>query len=471
MKNRLLLMLLWPGLLLAQVKTIQYHASNRMEYRYGADDKSEEFNNWLDVDYTLDNFTTGLRVEWLHSSRLAFNQESISQRYFQYEKDGVKVRLGNFYKRLGKGLIFHAFEMRNIALDRVQQSFVVDRNVDGMLIELMQNRYDVSLLSGRPVWMNGENVRGGEAKVRPFTFAEMGFSYLRVNGSSMNDESRTELRSGQLGLTFSRIDINAEYATRSAPTKLPHAEPGKAMYIATNFFGDTYGLSLEYKDYDEFFVKYNNPPTLVREHFVTLLNRHTHVANTRDEVGYQGELYFSPTPVSSMVLHISKGSNHDNDEFSRYQEMYAEWRQLLGQQLDVRLMADHGYDKAVGDKRRITAATELDYYLDAMHSVLLDVQTQKIEKSFADLTVNNYLILIAFSRSSIGTISLQYEKTDDKFLENKSWSSVNLSLQINQQHELFITYGKRRAGLVCSGGYCQIVPEFEGWEIRLNSRF
>ena len=103
------------SLVQAQGTDIQYKASNRLLYRLADKNKEESFDNWLDVDYTLDNFLTGLRVELHQPSNPANSVESISQRYFQFHKDWLKIRVGNFYKRLGKGLIFQAFEMQNIA--------------------------------------------------------------------------------------------------------------------------------------------------------------------------------------------------------------------------------------------------------------------------------------------------------------------------------------------------------------------
>ncbi|MBN2013091.1 hypothetical protein JW960_27420 [candidate division KSB1 bacterium] len=465
-----LILLLLSTVSFSNVNNVQFQASNRMEYRLEDKTKNETFNDWLDVDYSIDYFTTGLRVEKHQPSPYSGNSaDQISQRYFQFQKDGVKLRVGNFYRRLGKGIIFQSFELRNVALDRIQQSFVLDRNVDGLLLEISKPTYDAALFSGKPVWLNGDIVRGGEMQYHVFDRILVGGSYLRVNSTDFDGDFHTELRSGQMGFSLANMDIYAEYAKKQAP--IDRATPGEAFYLSTNLYGSNFGISFEYKDYDQFLLPFNNPPTLVKEHFVTLLNRHTHAIYANDEVGFQFEAVYSPWESTSFTGNFAQSGNHAGDDIFKFQELYGEWKQYIGEKLATRLMADDSFDKIVGDKSRKTAAAEVDFFINERHSILLDVQLQSIEKTYGDIKYNNQLFIVAYSIAPAITAGIQFEHTTDDASKEKNWTTVNLIIKINQNHDLFVTYGGRRAGLVCSGGYCQRLPEFKGLEIRLNSRF
>ena len=229
----ILLILISSTLVQAQRPDIQYKASNRLLYRLVNKSKEESFDNWLDVDYRLDNFLTGLRVELHQPSNPINSVESISQRYFQFHKDWLKIRVGNFYKRLGKGLIFHALEMQNIALDHIQQSFVIDRNVDGLLMEISHDLLDINLLSGKPLWKKSDIVRGGELQCHPYDWALLGGSYLRINSNDDQGQFKTELASGQIGLLLSNIEVYVEYAKRRVPSDR-FLKNGTALYLSSN---------------------------------------------------------------------------------------------------------------------------------------------------------------------------------------------------------------------------------------------
>lgn len=465
-----ILILISPIITIAQVIPVQIQGSNRLEYRLADKSGKETFNNWLDVDYNFDSFTTGLRLELHQPSDASESVEAITQRYFQLQKSWLKFRVGNFYKRLGKGLIFQAFEMENIALDRIEQSFIVDRNVDGVLVEISKNWLDLTLLSGKPLWTKSNVIRGGEFQSHPTDWFFLGGSYLRVNTTDYKGPYKTEMSSAQIGLSFPNIEAYAEYARKRVPDDR-FLKQGKALYLSTNIYGSNFGLSIEYKNYRNFANLLNNPPTLVKEHFITLLNRHTHTISADDEVGFQLEAVFTPLMSTSFVANYSRAGNHDDDESHKFHEIYGEVKQYMGEIFIAKLIFDQAQDRLVGDKNRLTSALELDYFIDNKNSLLLDIQIQQIEKTLRDWKYDNKLFLIAFSRSPSLTISFQYEYTTDKLSDKKKWLAGNLVLKLAQDHDLFITYGQRRAGLVCSGGYCQIVPEFEGWELRLNSRF
>ena len=209
----------------------------------------------------------------------------------------------------------------------------------------------------------------------------------------------------------------------------------------------------------------------MKTHSFVLLNRHTHSLNAKDEIGYQFESYFSPNPSTTITLHASGADNLDNDERQRFREYFFESRNEWDEQAISRVLIDYSRDRLLGDLNRWTLASEVDYFLNARNSLLFDAQLQNIDN---ENNLNgkywNMLVLLAFSRSPFMTMSAQYEHTTNVSSEKSNWFSGTLNLKVGQHHDVILTAGSRPAGLVCSGGICFQVPEFEGVELRWNAR-
>jgi len=65
---------------------------------------------------------------------------------------------------------------------------------------------------------------------------------------------------------------------------------------------------------------------------------------------------------------------------------------------------------------------------------------------------------------------VQSDWTTDRFSRRQNWVNGLLALKLIEKIDSWLTYGARPAGLLCSGGICIYVPEFEGLELRVNFR-
>ena len=440
-----------------------------------------EINNWLDVGYKYSYWRAGLRVEFHDPRNPEVYNDKITQRYVMFKKDWLRIRAGNFYERLGRGLVFHAFEIQSQTLNRTDENIAIDRNIDGANIKLSFDNVDVTGIWGRPLKMfssdRGHALGGGEVRFRPFSALLLGGTFLRFSDDflagvvGLERQIDLELSSLQVGLNLGSIDLHTEISQKKSDDE--SAIPsGNAVYATANYSGDSFGLSAEFKRYEDFKTDFNNPPALVKTHSFTLLNRHTHSLNPNDEIGYQFESYFSPNPSTTLTLHASGADNLDNDERQRFREYFFESRQEWGEQAISRVLIDYSKDRLLGDLNRWTFASEVDYLLNDRNSLLFDAQLQNIDN---ENNLNgkywNMLGLLAFSRSPFMTLSAQYEHTTNAFSEKSNWFSGTLNLKVGQHHDVILTAGSRPAGLVCSGGICFQVPEFEGVELRWNARF
>ncbi len=457
---------------LAQISSVDYQASNRLQYRISWPQKEEVFRDWMDVDYYLDNFITGLRFELNQPTQGNLASQSITQRYFEYSGTQLRLRMGNYYKRLERGLIFHSFELQKISLNRFEQNFIIDRNMDGLLLEWENSHADLTLFSGRPNWRGPDkNLRGAEFVLRPMGRTEVSFSYLRSNQSLAQKVIKREFIAGGLGVNGKGYSLYGEYAFKRKRGAQAWNAPDRAYYLSGNFFLGNLGVSLEYKDYLNFNTGLNNPPTLVKEHSFGLLNRHTHQVNLADERGFQLETTYSPHEQTTLTANLSAASNHKGEENSVFREVYLEIRQELSECLTLRSGLDHSIDRMVGDDWRNSIVMEADYYFRKNRSFTMDVQWQRIKNLYLDSPYANALFLIGYNHAPLFSLNLQWETTTSPLESQKHWLMCNVNVKIGTEHDLYLSIGERRAGIACAGGQCLFMPEFRGIELRLNSRF
>ncbi len=447
--------------------------ANRFIFSRDMHAEQETMHNWLDLDFLHGEWTVGGRLELHNPENPQRYKEWVSQRYVEFRHDWLQVRAGNFYERLGRGLVFHAFEIQSQAIDRTEQNLAIDRNIDGLNVKVLFDKFEAIGLWGKPLQMlsslRSAPLGGGEIKFRPISQLMLGGTYLQFNGRSLQtSDFPVKMYSGEFSVDFEPVGLFAEIARKHSAN--PFFEPnGNAVYVAANLAGEIAGFTAEFKRYEHFNSVFNNPPALVKTHSFALLNRHTHTLNANDEIGFQFEGYISPSASQVLTLHVSGADNLKYSPRRRFREVFLQ-SESTWEALNWRILFDYSKDQPVGDLDRRTAAGEFEFQLSPQNSLLVDGQIQRIENENRGQFWNVFG-LIAFSRSPWLTLSLQYERTTDVSASRRHWPAAILSIKANEKLDFLLTLGSRPAGLVCSGGICFFVPEFQGAELRWNLRF
>lgn len=449
------------------------YLSNRLVSALEADTHQRVLNNWLDFGYRYRYWTAGGRFE-IHQPRNAqvFNS-NLTQRFLEFRRNWLRVRAGNFYERLGRGLVFHAFEIQSQSLNGIEQSLAVDRNIDGVNVKLSFDKLEATGIWGRPLKTlsseRGDPLAGGEINFWPAPALMLGGAFLRMNTENFRGEAfHFDLGSGQLGLNFGNLDFYAELARKQSSNTISEPD-GSAVFLNANYSGAGFGLSAEFKRYENFSTIFNNPPALVKTHSFALLNRHTHSLNANNETGYLFEGYFSPGATTTLTLHAAGADNLEHSARRRFREYFVETRRAWSDKLTLRVLLDYSRDRPVGDLNRWTLAFENEHRLSEKNSVIIDGQWQRVENE-NNGTYRNLLGLLSFSRAPWLTLSAQYERTTNRFSPQHDWLAAIINLKIGEAHDFYLTLGSRPAGLVCSGGICFQTSEFRGVELRWNFR-
>ena len=110
-----------PVVISGNIQTIgQYYQEDSIinaalpEHLYG-------FNGFANINYQKGDFRAGIRYEsylnTLEGYPTSFSGTGIGYRYLSWKSDNVGITIGNFYDQFGSGMIFRAYEERQLGID------------------------------------------------------------------------------------------------------------------------------------------------------------------------------------------------------------------------------------------------------------------------------------------------------------------------------------------------------------------
>ena len=110
-----------PGIISGNIQAIgQYYQEDTLinaalpDHLYG-------FNGFANINFQKGDFRAGIRYEsylnTLEGYPTSFSGTGIGYRYISWQNDNVGVTIGNFYDQFGSGMIFRAYEERQLGID------------------------------------------------------------------------------------------------------------------------------------------------------------------------------------------------------------------------------------------------------------------------------------------------------------------------------------------------------------------
>lgn len=492
----------------------QISASSLMEYQLGnlpdqkPDNLSTVFTK-LDLSYRHNDLTLGVRGEQFQSTDQNRTFRHFAQRYLEYQNGPFKVRVGNFYTTLGRGLILRAFELPNVIFEQrtFRRRYAFFRDLDGLLVEGQWDKFEFTTLWGEPlnnefpplVLNQGRRngvIEGGQVVLRPLNWLKLGDGYLRFSpydraGMEMNT-AFGQLMLGRMlenfGMQRTTLNLYAEHARINSGLNdfFSHAfaEP-HATFFALSFSGPKFGFTAELKEYRDFETGINLPPIGFKEHSYYLLNRSTHELLADNEKGYQ--LEFSARPIDNLffVAHRSEAKNDYSFGGFEFADNFIETTIGWNNAVTSKFFFDKAKDEIKSVQDQITAGTELEWSFANTYGVTLEYQTQRVKRDYgfgAGEKFTNTYTTVSLSKSPIASLALVLERSDDPAetddpgtealeKEPKNWLSVVISYDLKMMHQLSLFAGSRRGGLACVSGSCFEVLPFEGVELRWLARF
>lgn len=462
------------------------------------------------LEYGFTNGRAGLRFEQDRNSEDQSSYDAITQRWAEWTDERLRVRVGNFYTLLGRGLIHRSFELPGVVLDQVgvRSRYGPSRDVDGVLVDGGWGPVSARLLSGTPnsgqYSAAPENelfgleryaglLSGGQVATTVWREARVGAAYLRA---SSGIGTQREFGTGFLefdplrlaGLDLAALPIYVEYAQADARFgdwwRFSTGEQDTfALYASADLLAGPFALAAEWKDYREFRLGINDPPSLVREHAYPLLNRGTHVLDATRERGYQLEGSFTVPRWGSATVNLSRSDG----EGSRFDEQFVELHVAPedARRWEATLFWDEGKDEFtfISDRRVLGGSATVRIL--PRWSVAADLERQDATREFVgipSISFREHYGSLTVSRAGLGSLTASIEHTRDPDQEDpalfgdgdidpRRFVAGIIRATISEHHEATLFAGERRGGRACTAGTCYEVQPFEGVELRLISRF
>lgn len=473
----------------------QFRGTNLAEFQLGnipglePSDQSSLYDQ-LNLSYRYKQLSLSTRVEYYS---LSANNESdytkLSQYKATYNTKWVTLDVGHFYSAFGRGLLMRNYEIPSSIYEdrgyRVRHGFYKDMH--GLSAKFKSKYVNVKLLRGTvltvdlPPTLDDKDrrtdlVEGAEVDGN-FKNQTVGLILMRHHNSGTKSNYTSLYYNG----TIKDFSIYGELAQRidSIENAFNFSENESfGGYLGVNYNRNSLGISLEYKSYNNFAIGngVNDPPTLIKEHSSRLLNRSTHVPLLLNEQGIQAEVFYQFEGGSMLTLNHAFSKNKLATGSYIFQEYYIDFTANISAKVLTRSFFDFSIDPLANEPNRYTGGISADIDHNKLSSTI-NFEGQYISREINEKEgITNVFVSYTLSKSSKFSFSALMEVSNDPFLLEADktsiiYPSVNASYWFGRKNKLTVFYGKRRGGPACTSGVCYDVLDFEGLELRLNTRF
>ena len=238
----------------------------------GANQPAEKavLNNYALVNYTHKGFRAGVRFESYLPHLLGypdyFSGTGIGYRSAGYSNDQLDFTVGNFYEQFGNGMIFTAYEQRQLGLDNAMDGLNIRfRPVPGFEVKAIYGKMRKTFEDGL---VNSDGlVRGFDGSIDFGTFygllAKSKFKlsiggsfvskYQKVTNALYNMPQNVGSYGGRVEMKYSRFFLNAEYIVKENDPSSDNEyiyNNGHAAYVNLGYTQKGLGIILYAKSID-----------------------------------------------------------------------------------------------------------------------------------------------------------------------------------------------------------------------------
>ncbi|HEX3073030.1 MAG TPA: DUF6029 family protein, partial [Ignavibacteriales bacterium] len=277
-------------------------------------------NSFLYLNYSMGNFNAGLRYEAYLDPLLGFDQgykgSGIAYRFVEFNTDVFSATAGHFYEQFGSGLIFRAYEERQLGVDNAVDGIRVKfRPADGISFTGIYGRQ-------RLYWGLGEGIiRGGDLDLNVNDlFTELLPSDIQLNiGGSVISKFQPDNEpfynlpenvlsySTRAAVAGGNYTVEAEYAYKyndPNATNFYNFNPGTGILLSASYFFPGFGISFDYHRIDNMDFRsdrnalenrllLNFFPPQTKLHTYSLATIYPFSTQLNGETGIQGEITYT----------------------------------------------------------------------------------------------------------------------------------------------------------------------------------
>jgi hypothetical protein len=471
--------------------------TNKLDYRRldQSQDEEEAFRNRAELSAYRGIFEAWIRLESLQVSDASIydpygagqdgfigeqrvDETEVTKRSFSVETDQLQAVVGDFAYVFGHGLMLSIFE---------DEELNFDTRLEGICGSLRHDYGTVTAVGGS---QDENRFRGLFLEPETWGPLRLGGGFVEAwGGSEDTDILSREQHFGGLGeLNLGPATLHGEFVRRDFPDEDVKAGDGRFVSALVSVKNVT--VSGEYRDFFKFEHEYHDPPTTLRQHTWTLLNRvnGTILTDLPDEnvSGYlvEGEYthdLFTTFQVSFSELDGNVRAVDRDDKPDDFWELYGEAKGTWQEKVFFTAAAAES-ESEIGSlfEERISGFGEVVFDWRERNSLSLGLEWSEIQAS--DRATQSFrfpeefrerIFSASYGRSPWLNLTLSYEDTteDDPTESRDDWVSVLAEIAIADNHDVNLSWGSERGGWKCTGGVCFFEPEFEGLKVKWVARY
>jgi hypothetical protein len=454
------------------------------EYLYNLEEDASAFDGRVEFDAEAGRLLLGAVYRAYQLSNPYYNPalkdipaSEVKHRYAEFRGDDFSVRAGHFFSTFGKGLTLRSYEEVDLEHDTVLDGLVATYEGAFGRVTALSGVADEELTPSRT---RGHVIRGVEAAISPWDWATLGGSVVERSWEDKDEDVALPdslalfedvVLGGQGEFWLGPVTVSAEYAGRSGenPATGREAVQGHGTYVSGTLDLGWATVFGEFKDYDDFAHRMVNPPTCVREHLWTLMNRATYEINLDDERGFLAEGAVPLGDRLSITGGASEARHHDGE--LAHWEMFGELSHSLGESITGTVAASRSREYLLGKfTEHVIGAADVDVDLESGLSFGIALEAGRTD-DVTGFDYEDYLASVTWYPGGGVTVSHVFESTTSPLEARDTWFVSEVKKRVSEDLEIAIAAGSERGGKKCAGGVCYFEPEFAGVRLRLNSYF
>ena len=469
-------------------------------------------NDYIKVDYSVDRFSAGIQVETYLPALQGYDIGNYGKQfkvllpmvYAQWQDKSYSVTVGNLYDQLGNGLIFRTFEDRQLGFNNTLLGARATANIGKYVA--------AKVLYGRPrLYTNYDSCWAGGADLslslgdmfgmqQGSIFIEGSYANRIENLGGIASENLLNMCSARLNLDIAGFTLRGEYAGKGKDYSA-NGHKGQAIYGEVGYANGGFSFTAMGRVLDRMGTtlsataagtgnSLNYLPALTRQYTYMLANLNPYQVNVEGEIGGQADFYYSYRSKNNRYRYWNIHANYSTYYTLRNGQSKSGNRERLWQDINVDVERQwskklkttflysfqewnpyHGYHHRTYVSNIFVA--DVQYKFNRKNSLRVEAQyllSGEYEGDWvAGLVEYNFAPKWSFFVSDM----YNHGRTDKNGIykgTQKNYYSVGGSYTIKRTR-IQLSYGRNRAGFICSGGVCRYSPEYNGINIAVTSSF
>lgn len=494
---------------------------------------------WLFLNYKIKGFNFSMRYDLFNNTPLfdpfvAYTGSGVG--FWQVSKDIEKLNItvGNFYDQFGTGMVFRAYEDRNIGIDfAILGGRVIYTPTENLRIKAFTGQQKFRF-DRRPPIIKGANIEyripvndnfniepGGSIVNRTIDQATMNSIAATINSYDL--EQRFDPKYNVFvynlynTLNYKNFTLYLEYAHKTSEAIMGRDQRlfnanGNIYYTSLSYSTKGIGVNAQYKRIERFPFRTSpletNPspsnqalisylPSLTRQNTYRLLARYNAVVQELGENAMQLEITVKPDKKTQINFNGSVVTTLNGMDFGKgaqtftwdtttrlFREFYIDISRKLSSKVKVMGGVQIiGYNQTAFELKplapfveAITPFGEITYKLDSKKSIRFEAQYLMTEQDLGNLAnaLIEFNVAPHWSFSISDMINTRYGALN-KPATGETFKLVHyynfFGSYTYKTTRLTAAWLKQVAGVNCTGGVCRVEPAFSGARLTLSTNF